>query len=97
MGKVWENVMDRDVFQWYASDKVVAIVDKLDTQCISRKVNMGYDGRVIIDAECRPEDQRVAYSLMHKLFVSGLRHHLYIHIRLYSKDEWGNEMYSELT
>lgn len=97
VGKVWEIVMDHDVFKWYGSDKVVATVDKLDTLCISRKVNMGYDGRVIIDAECRYEDQRVAYSLMHKLFVSGLRNHLYMHISLYCKDELGNEMQYELT
>ena len=39
--------MDHDVFKWYGSDKVVAIIDKLDTVCISRTVNIGCDGRVI--------------------------------------------------
>lgn len=88
--------MDHEVFKWYGSDKVVATVDKLDTLCISRTVNMGFDCRVIIDAECKYEDQRLAYSLMHKLFVLGIRSHLYMNIHLHCKDELGNEMHFEL-
>lgn len=96
MGKVLEIVMNHDAFEWYGGDEVVAIIDKLDALCISRAVNMGFDCRVIIDAECKYEDQRLAYSLMHKLFVLGLRSHLYMNIHLHCKDELGNEMHFEL-
>lgn len=88
--------MNHDVFEWYGSDDVVATIDKLDALCISRSVSMGVDGRVIIDAECKYEDQRLAYSLIRKLFVLGIRSHLYMNIHLHCKDELGNEMHFEL-